>query len=212
MNTAAVITVDVREVLVPLQKVFDSGNAKVGEVTDFDLITGWVTITPTLLSRKHYHVPVTLITHIDPHELFLGATEEDLKRDYATPPARTTSVVGQGPGQTAVTVQPSGYSGDAVVVQQARVDELRTELRTHFRVFTSDGLDLGKVREYDPTTGLMMLNKGPFSKHDIVVPISVVESVDTFLGDITLVASKTDMERMTPVNLVQTAAKVAGKS
>jgi len=211
MNTAAVITVDVRQLLAPLQKVFDSDNTKVGAVTDCDLITGWVTITPTLVATKHYHVPVTLITHIDPHELFLSATEEDLKRDYATPPARTTSVVGEGPGQTSVTRQPSGYSGDAVVVRQARMDELRTGIRTHFRVFTFDGLNLGKVREYDPTTGLMMLNKGPFSKHDIVVPISVVETVDTFLGDITLVASKADMERITPVNLVQTAAKVAGK-
>jgi hypothetical protein len=211
MNTATVITVDVRQLLAPLQKVFDRDSTKVGAVTDFDLITGWVSITPTLLSAKHYHVPVTLITHIDPHELFLDATEEDLKRDYATPPARTTSVVGEGPGQTAITRQPSGYGGDAVVVQQARVDELRAEIRAHFRVFTSDGLNLGKVREYDATTGLMMLDKGPFSKHDIVVPISVVESVDTLLGDIALVASKADMERMTPVNLVQTAAKVAGK-
>jgi hypothetical protein len=39
----------------------------------------------------------------------------------------------------------------------------------------------------------------------------VVESVDTLLGDITLVASQADMERMTPVLLVQTAVKVAGK-
>jgi hypothetical protein len=91
------------------------------------------------------------------------------------------------------------------------MDELRTGIRTHFRVFTFDGLNLGKVREYDPTTGLMMLGKGPFSKHEIAVPISVVESVDTLLGDITLVASQADMERMTPVLLVQTAVKVAGK-
>ena len=212
MSSAAVITVDVREVLAPMQKVFDSDNTRVGAVTDVDVVTGWVTITPAPLSTKHYHVPVTLITHIDPHELFLGATEEDLKRDYATPPARTTSVVGEGPAQTAVTRQPSGYGGDAVVVQQARVDELRTGIRIHFRVFTSDGHNLGRVREYDPTTGLMMLDKGPFSRQDLVVPISVVESVDALLGDITLVASKADIERMTPVKLVQTAAKVAGES
>lgn len=211
MNTAAIITVDVRELLAPLQKAFDSDGIKVGAVTDFDLVTGWVTITPTPLSTKHYHVPVTLITHIDPKELFLGTTEEDLKRVYATPPARTTLVVGEGQGQTAVTRQSSGYSGGAVVVRRARVNELRSEIRTHFRVFTSDGLDLGKVREYDPRTGLMMLDKGPLAKHDIVVPISVVESVDTLLGDISLVASKADIERMTPVRLVQIAAKLAGQ-
>jgi hypothetical protein len=212
MNSTAVITVDVRHLLKPLQKVFDSDNTKVGEVTDIDLITGWVTITPTPLSPKHYYVPVTLITHIDQHELFLGATREELKRDYAAPPARTTSVVGEGQAQTAVTTQPSGYSGDAVVVEQARVAELRSEIRTHFRVFTSDGVEVGMVREYDPTTGLMMLNKGPFSRHDIVIPLTAVDFVDTLLGDITLVVSKADMARMTPVDLARAAAKVTGEN
>ena len=158
MNTTAVITVDASDLLKPLQKVFDSDNAKVGEVTDVDLITGRVTITPTPLSAKHYYVPVSLITHIDPRELFVGVTKEELKRDYAAPPTRTTSVVGEGAAQAAVTTQPSGYSGDAVVVEQARVAELRTQIHTHFRVFTSDGVELGIVREYDPTTGLRRLN------------------------------------------------------
>ncbi|MBV8528873.1 MAG: hypothetical protein JOZ75_11190 [Candidatus Dormibacteraeota bacterium] len=82
MNVAGLVTVDVRSTLSPTQNVFDSASAKVGEVDSFDIATGWVTISSL---NKQYFVPIKLITYIDPHELFLGATKEDLS---ATTPAR----------------------------------------------------------------------------------------------------------------------------
>lgn len=212
MNEAGVITVDVRDVLAPTQNVYDSTSTKVGEVTTFDRATGWLTIAPTPLSEEQYYVPITLISHIDPHEVFLAATKEDLVSTYAAPPPRTTSVEGAGPEQTAVTVQPSGYGGDSVVVLRARVNALRDQIGPGLLVFTSDGTSLGKVRDYDAETGLMILNKGPFSQHDVVVPITAVQDVNPGTGEITLVVSKQDVENMTPVSLVRTATKVAERN
>ena len=212
MNNAGVITVDVRDLITSMQTVFDSTSTKVGEVSGFDPSTGWVTIAPSPFSDTQYYVPITLITHIDPHELFLGVTQEDLTRTYSAPPTRTTSVEGAGAEQTAVTTQPSGYGSGSVVVRQARVNQLRDQIGTDFQVYTADGMSLGSVREYDPLTGLMILNRGPFSKHDVVVPITVVDMVDAALGEIRLVASKADIDNMTPVSLVHTAAAVSGQN
>jgi hypothetical protein len=212
MNNAGVITVDVRDVLASTQNVYDSTSTKVGEVSGFDLNTGWVTIAPNPFSGTHYYVPITLITHIDPNELFVGATRQDLLLKYSAPPTRATSVDGAGEEQTAVTTQPSGYGSGSVVIRQARVNQLRDQIGTDFLVYTADDMSLGRVREYDPATGLMILNRGPFSKHDVVVPITVVDIVDAAVGEIRLVASKADIDTMTPVSLVRTAVAVSSQN
>ncbi|MGA9112576.1 MAG: hypothetical protein WB802_02090 [Candidatus Dormiibacterota bacterium] len=212
MNVEGVITVDVRDMLALDQNVFDSMSKEIGEVSDVDYETGWFTIAAGTLYEKQYFVPVTMVKYIDPNELFLSADEKEVQRDYSTPPPRTTSVEGEGPATTATTWQPSGYGDASVVVHQARLDDFRTMIDVGFRVCTADMVYLGKVREYDSPTGLMVLDKGRPSKHDIVVPITMVDRVEAETHEIVLIASKRDVERITPVSLVRTAAKLASES
>ena len=212
MNVEGVITVDVRDMLALDQNVFDSMSKEIGEVSDVDYETGWFTIAAGTLYEKQYFVPVTMVKYIDPNELFLSADEKEVQRDYSTPPPRTTSVEGEGPATTATTWQPSGYGDASVVVHQARLDDFRTMIDVGFRVCTADMVYLGKVREYDSATGLMVLDKGRPSKHDIVVPITMVDRVEAETHEIVLIASKRDVERITPVSLVRTAAKLASES
>lgn len=212
MNVEGVITVDVRDMLALDQNVFDSMSKEIGEVSDVDYETGWFTIAAGTLYEKQYFVPVTMVKYIDPNELFLSADEKEVQRDYSTPPPRTTSVEGEGPATTATTWQPSGYGDASVVVHQARLDDFRTMIDVGFRVCTADMVYLGKVREYDLPTGLMVLDKGRPSKHDIVVPITMVDRVEAETHEIVLIASKRDVERITPVSLVRTAAKLASES
>ena len=212
MNVEGVITVDVRDMLALDQNVFDSMSKEIGEVSDVDDETGWFTIAAGTLYEKQYFVPVTMVKYIDPNELFLSADEKEVQRDYSTPPPRTTSVEGEGPATTATTWQPSGYGDASVVVHQARLDDFRTMIDVGFRVCTADMVYLGKVREYDSPTGLMVLDKGRPSKHDIVVPITMVDRVEAETHEIVLIASKRDVERITPVSLVRTAAKLASES
>lgn len=212
MNVEGVITVDVRDMLALDQNVFDSMSKEIGEVSDVDYETGWFTIAAGTLYEKQYFVPVTMVKYIDPNELFLSADEKEVQRDYSTPPPRTTSVEGEGPATTATTWQPSGYGDASVVVHQARLDDFRTMIDVGFRVCTADMVYLGKVREYNSPTGLMVLDKGRPSKHDIVVPITMVDRVEAETHEIVLIASKRDVERITPVSLVRTAAKLASES
>jgi hypothetical protein len=212
MNAKGIITVDVPHTLALDQTVFDSISNQIGEVSYIDYETGWFTIATGPVYEKQCFVPMTMVKYIDPNELFLSATKEDVQRDYSTPPPRTTSVEGEGPSTTATTRQQSGYGDASVVVHQARLNDLRTMIDVDFSVYTTDTAYLGKVREYDSATGLMMLDKSRPSKHDIVVPITMVERVDVETHEIVLIASKADVERITPVSLVRTAAKLASEN
>jgi hypothetical protein len=212
MNVEGVITVDVRDMLALEQNVFDSRSKDIGEVSDVDYETGWFTIAAGTMYEKQYFVPMSLVKYIDPNELFLSADEKEVQRDYSTPPPRTTSVEGEGSATTATTWQQSGYGDGSVVVRQARLDDLRTMIDVGFRVCSADMVDLGKVREYDSATGLMVLDKGRPSKHDIVVPITMVDHVESETHEIVLIGSKSDVERITPVSLVRTAAKLVSEN
>jgi hypothetical protein len=212
MNVEGMITVDVPDTLALAQSVFDSMSNQIGEVSYIDYETGWFTIAAGPMYEKQCFVPMTMVKYIDPNELFLSATKEEVQRDYSTPPPRTTSVEGEGPATTATTRQQSGYGDASVVVHQARLNDLRTLIDVGFTVCTADMAYLGKVREYDSATGLMMLDKGRPSKHDIVVPITMVDRVDAETHEIVLIASRTDVERITPVSLVRTAAKLASEN
>lgn len=192
------------------QNVFDNTSTKVGTIDSIDYATGWLTIAAGTLGTHELYVPFKLITFIDPHELFLGASKDELTRDYSSPPGRTTAVAGEGAAATSTTTEPSGYDGAPVVVNAATVAEVRNKIAPGFEVYTSDMAMLGTVNQYDPTTGLMMLDKGPLSDHEVVVPITVVNEVDTSLAQVVLTASEADVKKMTPVSLVRTAAQLAG--
>lgn len=204
------ITVEIKDTIAVDQNVFDNTSTKVGTVDDIDYATGWLTVAASPLSDRELYVPFKLITFIDPHEVFLGASKDELAREYSSPPPRTTSVAGAGAAAAATTTEASGYDGAPVVVNTARVAEIRDKIGTGFEVYTSDMVFLGDVREYDATTGLMMLTKSPLSDHEMVVPITVVAEVDTGMAQVVLTASKADVQKLTPVSLVRTAAQLAG--
>jgi hypothetical protein len=103
MNTKGVITVDVRDTLALAQTVFDSASKAIGQVTRIEDETGWFTIATGAMYEKQYFLPMTLVKYIDPREVFLTATKEDLKREYSTPPPRTTSIAEEGSATTATT-------------------------------------------------------------------------------------------------------------
>lgn len=209
MNVGGTIRIEVRDTIDRGQNVFDGNGAKVGVVDQVDNEAGWFSIAANPLAAPGLFVPYRLVTFIDPHELFVGLSKEELKRDYSTPPPRSTAVRGEGTKQVATTTEPSGYDGGTVAVHHAVLDQLRNKISTGFDVYTADMVGLGKVREYDSVTGLMVLNKGPFSKHDMVVPISVVDHVDAARAQVILIASEADLQRTTSVDLVRAAVRMA---
>lgn len=200
---------DVWDQLSIRQDVYDSSSAKVGLVVGFDRRTGWIVVETGLVRERQLHLPFRLVTSIDQRELYLSRTRDDLVRDHAGPPPRTIEVREMAGKTMARTTQPSGHDGSPLVVHEADLDQLKRSVASGDRVWTSDQVDVGRVKQYDPTSGFMIIEKGVLSRQDLMIPIALVEDVERRSGDVRLVASRADllrMRRLEPVSLVLVTA------
>lgn len=204
-NIAGIVTEDIRNTIAVGQSVFDAEGKKVGWVDAVYDDTGYfmVELRPSPKTRdnpfegKFLYVPFRLITTIDPRELFVSVTNDELRRDYANPPARSTLVVDVDDKEIATTTERSGFTGAPIVVEQVRIDQLKERIAVGDRVFTAEMTDLGKIKQYDPVTGWMLVKKGaPSRKHDLMIPVTLVENVshDVAPHEVYLVASQADLQ------------------
>ena len=153
------------------------------------------------------YVPFNLITHIDPTELYLSRSKDELRREYANPPARGTRVERVMGESVATTREASGYDGSPIVVDEARIDELRQRITDGYLVVTLDNVDLGTIKRYDRTTGWMLVGKNAEMPNDIMIPVILVSHVDGQFAEVHLAASMADLQRMQhlePVDVVFT--------
>lgn len=66
------------------QMVYDAEGEKVGTVDGVDRVIACIRIETNPFSEPALCIPVELIRSMDPRELFLSRTLEDLRRNYAT--------------------------------------------------------------------------------------------------------------------------------
>src|SRR5579875_2788088 len=135
-NDAAIIIEDIRKTIAIGQTVYDKQGKKVGMVDVVDPSTGYfsgeltpLTGNPTdLFTETDLYIPFSLITSIDPREIFVSKSRDELRRDYTNPPARSVVVTDGIGGEVATTVEHSGYTGAPIVVEQVRLDQLKNRI------------------------------------------------------------------------------------
>jgi hypothetical protein len=196
-NIEGTITEDISNTIALGQTVYDNEGKKVGTVDDVDRNTGYLMVESNPFSEKELYIPFSLITNIDPRELYLSLSRDEIHRDYANPPARSTLVEDMDGRETATTTEPSGYDGTPVIMDRARIDQLKQRIATGDHVYTTDMTDLGKIKEYDPATGWMKVEKGVLSStHDLMVPVTVLRDVNHDSHEVYLAVSQADLQRM----------------
>lgn len=203
INEDSTVILNIREYMDYGLDVYGADGTKVGTVDDFDRVAGYLFVRPN---------PFTAVTHIDPREVFISHSSAEAHREYASPPPRDTFVekitdpdTGEDDSR-AITVEPSGYDGLPIVMKRARIDELRRRIRTGYHVYSSDEVELGKIKSYDSVTGMMTVEKGLFSKHDLLVPVTLVDKILSASHTVYLTFSRADLQRMQrpePVNVVR---------
>jgi len=204
-DTKGTITEDVASNIALGQKIYDVAGERVGTVDDLDRPTGWMKAEINPFSDRELYIPFKSVTSVDPRELYLSLSRDELLRQYANPPARTTHVEMTLGETVATTRQPSGYTGALMVVEEANVDKIRKRVTVGDLVLTSDQIDLGTIKRYDGTTGWMMIGKGLQARNDLMVPITVVSHVDRDVSEVYLAASRADlrgMQHLEPVDVV----------
>jgi hypothetical protein len=210
-NVEGIITEDISDTIAPDLTVYDIEGNKVGTVDSVDRETGWFIVRTSEFWERELYIPFSLITNIDPRDMFLSRSKDELHANYSNPPARSTLVEDMAGKETAITSEPSGYDGGPIVVERARIDKLRKDIVAGKHVYTSDNADLGTIKEYDSVTGMMTIEKGVFSKHDLLVPVTVVDYVDSDSHEVYLAYSQADLQRMQhlePVNVVMVQAEI----
>ena len=209
---------DLKNTIALGQTIYDNAGEKVGTVDDLDRPTGWLKSEINPFSDAALYIPFNMITNIDPKgprsgvekrgddmELYLSRSKEELRRDYTTPPARTTQVDKVAGETVATTWEPSGYDGTPLIVAEAKLDKLRDRITVGDLVLTADMVDLGTIKRYDATTGWMMIGKSLQARNDLLVPITLVSHVDGDVHEVYLAASRADlrgMQHLEPADVV----------
>lgn len=194
-NVDGIISENIKETIAPGLAVYDLEGKKVGSVHSIDRETGWFTVSTSAFSHKELYIPFSLITSIDPRELFLSRSKEELQTANGAPPARSSMVEDIDGTSSAVTNEPSGYDGASIVVERVGIDQLKTQIVVGSHVYSSDMKNLGKIKTYDAGRGVMTVESGIFSKHDLLVPVTVVDYVDKASHDVYLSYAQADLER-----------------
>ena len=209
------ISVDLAGSIAPGQRVYDRLGDRVGVVDAVDQAKGWMDVETNPLSHKELVVPFRLVISVDRGELYLSLRRDELEQDFGEPPPRTTLVTRRGERTTTRTTQPSGYDGRPIVVRETDVDEFKDQIAVGDEVWTADLVQLGQVKEYDRSTGYMRIETRPFSKHDLLVPTTLIDSVSVAPRSIALVSSESDLRRMThlePLSVVSLSHRSVRRS
>lgn len=204
-DSESTIIENVRDSLKPGLDVYDRDRKKVGSVWQIHRVSGYITVLAlplpkyqdNPLSEKYLYIPFRLITNIDARELFLSATRDEIRRDFANPPSRSTRIEAELGAEIAVTTEPSGYDGTPVEVRRASIDDLKKDIAVGDRVLSFDLTDLGTVKDYDPAAGWVSVTRDAMSDEPTLwVPVAIVDVVDPDQHTVHLISSEADLERM----------------
>ena len=178
-NKEGIITEDIRSTIAVGLMAYDNEGKRIGPVDEVDRTNGYAAIRKSQLSDKDLYVPFSLITNIDPRDLFLAKSKAELRANYTNLPPRSTFVEDFEGTETATTTQLSGYDSLPMIVKRVKVDEVKQKIAVGDHVYSADMADLGKIKQYDPATGWMMVESGPLAgKRDLLIPVTLVEDVD----------------------------------
>jgi hypothetical protein len=135
-NEQGLILEDVRRQMALDLQVYDLDGTKVGTIVQYDTDAGWMMVQQVVFTEKDLYIPFSTITSIDPREVYVSLPKDVLKRDYSSPPARTTVVEETAePGvaeTTALTTRThemapreGGGTGGVEIIERERYSEMK---------------------------------------------------------------------------------------
>lgn len=185
-----------RTVTVGLE-VYDKDGQKVGYIDQVSDAQGWMQVEALGLGLQRLWIPYRLIKSVDGREVMVTLTKDELDAGCTNPPARNTEVVHRDGRAIAVTYEAGGRDEEPVVAVEVDLGQVRALLAVEQRVWTADGQEVGRIKEFDATMGYAVIEKGVLShRRDLLIPVHLVADVDRDEGVVTLAVRNADLERM----------------
>jgi len=175
--------------------VYDANNQKIGEIRQFDLTAGYMQAPHRGLAPEIFYIPFHLIASIDSNGVYLKVSEETLSIDYTVLPESQVVLsrwTNWRTGQTESTVEHeirSGYDDQQVAAFQQTYSMLAGQLIAGMRVRDIEGTNLGSLHQFDSRQGWMLVVKGGLATDILVVPFSVVGTVDPVSSNVDLLVT-----------------------
>jgi len=177
--------------------VFDGNGLRIGYVDETDRTHGWMVVRTGAFDQKRLWVPYRLVRSVDDREIFLTMLKGAVVAEFKSPPARNTRVAEKEGRTVATTTEPSGFDREPVVTSEVDLGQIKTRLAVGQQVWTADDVAVGRIEDFDREGRYIVLEAGHLStKHDLLVPISLIADVDREAAEATLAVSNADLKGM----------------
>lgn len=181
----------------PGLEVYDKDGHKVGYVDQASDARGWTQVEAFGLGLQRLWVPDRVIKSVDDRQMTVTLTKDEVYASCVNPPARSIEVVHRDGKAIAVTYEAGCRDWEPVVAVEVDLGRVRALLAVEQRVWTADGQEVGRIKEFDATMGYAVIEKGVLShKRDLLIPVHLVADVDRDEGVVTLAVRNADLERM----------------
>ena len=177
--------------------VFDDDGSKIGYVDETVKAHGWMVVRTGAFDQNKLWIPYRLVRSVDEREIFLTMRKEAVEVEFKFPPARTITVAEKEGRTVATTTEPSGFDREPAVTSEVDLGHIKDRLALEQRVWTSDDVAVGRIKDFDKNGRYVVLEAGHLStKHDLLVPIALIADVDREAAEVTLAVSSVDLDGM----------------
>jgi hypothetical protein len=158
-------------------KVYDANGETVGRVYQYAAGSDWFVVEKGVFSPKDLYIPVTAVAYLDGDGVHLRVTKDVLKNAFVVRPTTVTAVVAE-PVAAVVETVPSGDGSRRVVVDTDTISLAIDRLGRGPKVYDLEGKEIGRVYQYDPVGGWILVEKGFFVPNDLFIPVTAIAYLD----------------------------------
>jgi hypothetical protein len=158
-------------------KVYDSTGDQVGRLYQYVPSSDWIVVEKGVFSSKDLFIPVTAVAYLDNDGAHLRVPKDVLKEAFVVKPV-AVEAVDAAAGAVAVDVVSNGYDSGRVIVDGATISLAIDRLGKGPKVYDADGVEIGRVGQYDPSTGWIVVEKGHLAPKDLFIPVTAVAYLD----------------------------------
>jgi hypothetical protein len=158
-------------------KVYDANGEKVGRVYQYVPGSDWIVVEKGVFYSKDLYIPVTAVAYLDNDGVHLQVTKDVLQEAFVVKPVNV-DVVDTTAGAVAVDVVADGYDGSRVIVDATTINLAIDRLGKGPKVYDADGVEIGRVGQFDPSTGWIVVEKGHLAPKDLFIPVTTVAYLD----------------------------------
>jgi hypothetical protein len=146
-------------------KIYDSNGEKVGRVYQYVAGSDWIVVQKGVFASDLY-VPVTAVNYLDGEGVHLRVSKDVLQDAFVVPPVTVTAGVA------------GDHAGSRLVVTNTTLSLAMERMQRGPMVHDADGKEVGRVYEYDPAGGWIVVEKGMLFHKDLFIPVTAVLYLD----------------------------------